>query len=146
MNTIPDTLIGQAASFQQTASSKNAEARFINRNLHRIWHGRRMKAKLLHPFRKVLRPLAHWLQQEHFHVAEGQADASPAPLQLRHMGWKSLALGVILAPLAFIMLLPLLILIFPALVVVGVAAILAAAWQADDATVREHTLAWHAVH
>lgn len=144
MNTIPDTLLGQAASFQQTASSKNAEARFINRNLHRIWHTRRMKAKLLHPFRKVLRPLAHWLQQEHFHV-DGGVGALPLPLQLRQAGWKSFALGVILAPLAFIMLLPLLILIFPVLLVIGLAAICAAAWQADDGDARRHTLMWHAV-
>jgi len=146
MNTIPDTR-GQAASFQQTASSssKNAEARFVNRNL---WRTRRMKAKLLHPVRKVLRPLAHWLRQEHFHVGEGRQDTLPMPLQLRQASWKTLALGVVLAPLAFIMLLPLLILIFPALVMVGVAAVCAAAWQTneEDTGTGHHTLAWHAVN
>ncbi len=146
MNTIPDTT-GQAAPFQ-TASSKNAEARFVNRNLHRIWRTRRMKAKLLHPVRKVLKPLASWLQQEHFHVSAGHHGSPPTPLSLRHAGWKSLALGIILAPLAFIMLLPLLILIFPLLVVVGIAAVLAAAWQTneEDTGASHHTLAWHAVH
>lgn len=148
MNTIPDTTSSQAASFQQTASSKNAEARFINRNLHRIWHTRRMKAKLLHPVRKVLRPLAHWLQQEHFHVHGGRQDSMPMPLQLRDAGWKTFALGIILAPLAFIMLLPLLILLFPLVVIFGIAAIGAAAWQTneDDVGTGHHSLAWHAVH
>lgn len=149
MNTIPD-ITGQAAPFQQTAraSSKNAEARFVNRNLHRLWQTRRMKAKLLHPFRKVLKPLAFWLQQEHFHVSAEHHDAPPTPLSLRHTGWKSLVLGIVLAPLAFIMLLPLLILIFPLLVVVGIAAILAAAWQAneEDTGTGHHSLAWHAVN
>lgn len=145
MNTIPDTT-GQAAPFQ-TASSKNAEARFVNRNLHRIWHTRRMKAKLLHPFRKVLKPLAFWLQREHFHLV-GDHHEAPTPLSLRDTGWKSLALGIVLAPLAFIMLLPLLILIFPLLVVVGIGAVLAAAWQTneEDTGAGHHTLAWHAVH
>lgn len=147
MNTIPDTHSGQAAPFHPTASSKNAEARFINRNLHRLWQTRRMKAKLLHPFRKVLRPLASWLRREHFHVSEGQAGQPSSPLNLRHAGWKSLVLGVVLGPLAFIMLLPLLILIFPVLVVVGIAAVCAAAWQTNaEEDVGHHNLAWHALH
>ena len=147
MNTIPDTSTGQAASFHQTAGSKNAEARFVNRNLHRLWHRRRMQAKLLHPFRKVMRPLAVWLQQEHFHIHEGEmvegAVMPPAPLKLRQAGWKSMALGIFLAPLAFLILLPLLILIFPALVVVGIAAVCAAAWQTnEEEDVGRSTLAW----
>lgn len=147
MKAIPDTSTGQAASFHQTATSKNAEARFVNRNLHRLWHRRRMQAKLLHPFRKVLRPLAVWLQQEHFHVSEGHAEVPPTPLKLRNVGWPGFILGLILAPLAFVMLLPLLILIFPALVVVGIAAVCAAAWQTnEEEDVGHHTLAWHALH
>lgn len=141
MNTIADTPRSQAASFQPTASAKNAEARFVTRSLHKIWQRRRLKARLLHPVRKVLRPLALWLRQEHFDVGEvGQ----PVPLQLRRAGWPSALLSLVLAPLVFIMLLPLLILIFPAVVVVGLAAVGAAALQTEEDDVVPHSMTWHA--
>lgn len=145
MNTIPDTY-GQAASFQQVASAKNAEARFFNRSLHRVWQFRRMQATLLRPFRKALRPLLVWLRQEHVYVHSGHHSAPPVGLKLRQFGWETIALATILAPLAFIMLLPLLILIFPAVVIIGLAGVVVASMQTDAEDVQHHSLAWHAMH
>jgi hypothetical protein len=145
MNTIPDTT-GQAASFQQAASAKNAEARFVTRNLHRVWQFRRMQATFLRPFRKALRPLLVWLRQEHVFVKSGQSGAPPVGVNLKRFGWETIALGLIIGPLAFIMLLPLLILIFPVAVLIGLAAVIVAAVQTDAEDVEHHTLAWHAMH
>lgn len=145
MNTIPDTT-GQEASFHQAASAKNAEARFVTRNLHRVWQFRRMQATFLRPFRQALRPLLVWLRQEHVFVKSGQSVAPLVSVNLRQFGWETTALGLIIAPLAFIMLLPLLILIFPVTVLIGLAAVIVAALQADAEEVEHHTLAWHALY
>ena len=51
-----------------------------------------------------------------------------------------------LGPLAFIILLPLLILIFPAAVLIGLAAAVVAAMQTDAEDVEHHTLTWHAMN
>lgn len=146
MKTMPVPTDSQAAAFQTTASAKNAEARFVTRNLHRVWQLRRMQATLLRPFRKVLRPLLIWLRQEHFHVASGQQGVPPAGLQLKAASWKTFMLGLVLAPLAFIMLLPLLILIFPVVVLIGLIAVAIGAMQTDEEDVEHHTLAWHAMN
>ncbi|MDZ4402064.1 hypothetical protein [Prosthecobacter sp.] len=145
MNTIPDTT-GQAASFQQAASAKNAEARFVTRHLHRVWQFRRMRATFLRPFRQAIRPLLVWLRQEHVFVKSGQFGAPPVGLKLKQFGWETIALTVVLGPLAFIMLLPLLILIFPVAVLIGLAAVIVAAIQTDAEDAEHHTLAWHAMH
>lgn len=129
----------QAASFEQTASADDT-ARFVNRNLHRIWQARRMKATLLRPFRKVLRPLLVWLRQEHFHVRGGRRGDPPAALKLRQAGWESLALGLVLGPLVFLMLLPLLILMFPVALFIGLAGLAAAALQTGVEDSRHHLL------
>lgn len=145
MNTIPDSN-RQAASFQQAASAKNAEARFVTRNLHRVWQLRRMHAIALRPFRQAIRPLLVWLRQEHVFVKGGYHGAPPVGLNLRQFGWETIALSVVLAPLAFIMLLPLLILIFPVAVLIGLAAVVMSTWQADAEDVEHHSLTWYALH
>ncbi len=144
MNTIPDTQ-DQAASFQQAASAKNAEARFINRNLHHVWHVRRIQALLLRPFRKAIRPLLVWLRQEHVYVESGGRGSPPVGLSLRQFSWKSLMLSLVLAPLAFIILLPMLILIFPLAVLVGFGAAVMSAVESDADDAEHHALAWRAV-
>ena len=146
MNTIPAPQRGQAASFQQAATAHNAEARFVTRNLHRVWQFRRMKATFLRPFRQALRPLLVWLRQEHIFVESGQHGTPPVGLHLKQFGWETIALGLVLGPLAFIMLLPLLILIFPVVVLVGCGAVAASALQADAEDAEHHTLTWHAMN
>ncbi|MFC5455236.1 hypothetical protein [Prosthecobacter fluviatilis] len=146
MNTIPAPLQGQAASFQEAASARNAEARFVIRNLHRIWQFRRMQATFLRPFRQALRPLLVWLRQDHVWVRSGQQGMPPVGLKLKQFGWETLALSLVLGPLAFIMLLPLLILIFPAAVLIALAAFVVAAVRNEAADAENHTLAWHAMH
>jgi len=105
-----------------------------------------MKATLLRPFRQALRPLFVWLRQEHIFVESGQQGTPPVALHLKQFGWETIALSLVLAPLAFIMLLPLLILIFPVVVLVGCGAVAAAALQADAEDAEHHTLTWHAMH
>jgi hypothetical protein len=146
MNTIPAPPRGQAASFQQAATAHNAEARFVTRNLHRVWQLRRMKATFLRPFRQALRPLLVWLRQEHVFVQSGQHGTPPVGLHLKQFGWETIALSLILAPLAFIMLLPMLIVIFPVVVLIGLGAVAASAMQADSEVAEHHSLAWHAIN
>lgn len=146
MNTIPAPQRGQAASFQQAATAHNAEARFVTRHLHRVWQLRRMKATFLRPFRQALRPLLVWLRRDHIFVKNGQHGEPPVGLHLKQFGWETIALGLVLGPLAFIMLLPLLILIFPVVVLVGCGAVAASALQADAEDAEHHTLTWHAMH
>lgn len=146
MNTIPEPQRGQAASFQPAASAKNAEARFVTRNLHRVWQFRRMQATFLRPFRKVFRPLLIWLRQEHVFVKSGQLGVPPIGLKLKQFSWETLALGIVLGPLAFILLLPLLILIFPVAVLIGLAAVMVSSMQTDAEDVEHHTLTWHTMH
>ncbi len=146
MNTIPEPQRGQAASFQHAATAHDAEARFVTRNLHRVWQLRRMKATFLRPFRQALRPLLVWLRQEHIFVESGQQGSPPVGLHLKQFGWETIALSIILGPLAFIMLLPLLILIFPVVVLVGCGAVAASALQADAEDLDHHSLTWHAMH
>ena len=146
MNTIPEPQRGQAASFQQAATAHNAEARFVTRNLHRVWHFRRMKATFLRPFRQALRPLLVWLRQEHVFVQSGQHGSPPIGLHLQQFGWETILLSLVLAPLAFIMLLPLLILIFPVAVLVGLGALVATAVQTDADDLEHHSLTWHTMH
>lgn len=146
MNTIPAPQRGQAASFQQAASAHNAEARFVTRNLHRVWQFRRMQATFLRPFRQALRPLLVWLRQDHIFVKNGQFGAPPVGLKLKQFSWEAAALSLILAPLAFIILLPMLIVIFPVAVLIGLAAVMVGSMQTDAEDVVHHTLTWHALH
>jgi len=146
MNTIPFPPRGQAALFQQAVSAKNAEARFVTRSLHRIWQFRRMQATFLRPFRIALRPLLVWLRQEHVFVKNGQQGTPPVGLRLQQFSWETAVAGIILVPLAFILLLPLLILIFPVAVLIGLAAVVAGAMQTDAEDAEHHTLAWHTMH
>lgn len=105
-----------------------------------------MKATILRPFRQAMRPLLVWLRQDHLFVESGQHGAPPVGVKLKQFGWETIALSVILLPLAFIMLLPLLILIFPVVVLVGCGAVAASALQADAEDVDHHSLTWHAMH
>lgn len=145
MNTMPDSSMKQAASFQRTASADDV-ARFVNRNLQRVWQTRRMQATLLRPFRTILRPLLHWLRREHFYVKNDRVGQPPIGLRLRMAGWETLALGVLLAPLAFLLLLPLLVLIFPLAVIIGVAAMITTSAQTSDDDAAHQTFAWHAMN
>jgi hypothetical protein len=145
MNTIPDSS-SQAASYRQVATGQNAPARFVNRNLHRVWQLRRMQATLLRPFRKALRPLLVWLRQDHVFVEGGYHGAPPVGVKLGQFGWETLALTLLLAPVAFIMLLPMLILIFPVVVIIGLACIIIAAMETDEGEAEHHSLAWHAMN
>lgn len=146
MNTIPAPPRGQAASFQQAATANDAEARFVTRNLHRVWQFRRMQATFLRPFRQALRPLLVWLRQEHIFVQSGQHGSPPVGLHLKQFGWETIALSLVLLPLAFIMLLPLLILIFPVVVLIGLGAVAASAMKADAEVTEHHSLTWYAMH
>jgi hypothetical protein len=146
MNTIPAPQRGQAASFQQAATANDAEARFVTRNLHRVWQFRRMQATFLRPFRQALRPLLVWLRQDHIFVKNGQHGAPPVGLKLKQFSWETIALSLILGPLAFIILLPMLIVIFPVAVLIGLAAVVMSTMQTDAEDMEHHTLAWHTMH
>ena len=79
-------------------------------------------------------------------MESGQHGTPPVGLHLKQFGWETIALSIILGPLAFIMLLPMLIVIFPVAVLVGCGAVAASALQADAEDAEHHTLSWHAMH
>ncbi len=145
MNTIPDCTTDQVASIDH-ATRADAPARFVNRNLHRLWHHRRMQATLLRPFRKVLRPLLVWLRQEHIHVQSGQPGVPPIGIGLRKVGWESIALGILIGPLVFVMLLPLALILVPVIAIIGVTAIAVSSIQTDQDESEHHSLPWHTMH
>ena len=105
-----------------------------------------MQATLLRPFRIALRPLLVWLRREHRFMAGGQQGAPPVGIKLKQFGWETIAACIIFTPLAFILLLPLLIIIFPIAVLIGLGATVVAGIQTDADDAEHHTLAWHAMH
>jgi hypothetical protein len=115
MKTMPDTS-SQAAAFRQLASSEDA-FRFVNRMLHRIQSPRRIKATLLRPFHAMLRPFIHPSPGVKPRLALPAVNAS----------WEAVVLGALLLPLAFVLLLPLLIIIFPLVVLAGLGALMMSA-------------------
>ena len=145
MNTLVESQSELVDSTHQTTSA-DAPARFVTRNLHRIWQIRRMQVTLLRPFRKVLRPFAHWLRQEHFFVASGEAAVPKSGMHLRTLGWETITLSILLGPLVFLMLLPLLLIIVPAAAFIGLAAMIAAAIQTGAEDADHQSIAWHALH
>ncbi|MDB6003451.1 MAG: hypothetical protein JWR15_438 [Prosthecobacter sp.] len=105
-----------------------------------------MKATFLRPFRQALRPLLVWLRRDHIFVKNGQHGDPPVGVQLKQFSWETIAVSLLLAPLAFIILLPMLIVIFPVAVLVGLGAVIASTVQSDADDAEHHTLAWHTMH
>lgn len=91
-----------------------------------------IKSGLTEPFRILFKPLKRWAISRHvsIHTAEGTSETVEIPL--RKPGAATLVLSILLAPLVFLMLLPLLLILVPLALGVAFIALLASCLQADE--------------
>jgi hypothetical protein len=89
----------------------------------------------MEPFWILFKPLKQWVLARHvsIHAAEGAAETVELPL--RKPGAATLVLTILLAPLVFLMLLPLLLILVPLALGVAFIAMLAASLQSDEPTI-----------
>lgn len=94
-----------------------------------------IKSGLMEPFRILFKPLKRWVLARHvsIHTAEGSAETVELPL--RKPGAATLVLSILLAPLVFLMLLPLLLILVPLALGVAFIAMLAASLQSDEPSI-----------
>ena len=94
-----------------------------------------IKSGLTEPFRILFKPLKKWVLARHvcIHAAEGSAETVELPL--RKPGAATLVLSILLAPLMFLMLLPLMLILTPLALGVAFIAMLAASIQSDEPTI-----------
>lgn len=88
-----------------------------------------LKAAVMDPLRLLLRPLAHWLMQPHLALHGEEADSAPVPVNLKPTSLLTLVLSVLLGPLVFVMLLPLLLILVPAFILMALIGTLAASHE-----------------
>lgn len=94
-----------------------------------------IKSGLMEPFRILFKPLKQWMLARHvsIHTAEGSAETVELPL--KKPGVATLVLAILLAPLVFLMLLPLMLILVPLALGVALIAMLAASLQSDEPTI-----------
>ena len=81
-----------------------------------------MRSGVVEPFRKVLRPLIRWVLQPHIGVHDAVDHTVPVPLKQPSLF--TIVMTIILSPVIFFILLPLLIVLFPAALIIGTIAML----------------------
>ncbi|MDB6119284.1 MAG: hypothetical protein JWO08_3065 [Verrucomicrobiaceae bacterium] len=85
-----------------------------------------MHTPLMEPYRHLLKPLLRWAWKPHLAILGGQE-----LVNLKPPSTFALVISIILGPLIFIMLLPLILVLLPVGMVVGILAILAACLQTE---------------
>ena len=97
---------------------------------HRAWLYRRiMKSPVVEPFRKVLQPLIKWTFKPHFGVSD-EANGKVL-VNLKPPSTFAVVMSVLLAPIVFLMLLPLFLILVPVLMFVFGMAVLLPALSGD---------------
>ncbi len=91
-----------------------------------------IRSGLMEPFRILLRPLRKWLLQPHVAIHAGEGDPELVDLPLRRPSTTTLVLSIILGPLVFVMLLPLLLILVPLALVIGFAAVVITTFKVND--------------
>lgn len=110
--------------------------RMVDNHMARLWQYRRMlRSPFVQPFRKVLRPFIRRLFT---------ADPDGMNFKLITLGLTLLAL--LLAPLVFVMLLPLVLILIPAAILFGIIGLVSTSNQADEDEIQHHSLTWHLMH
>ena len=97
-----------------------------------------MHSPVVEPFRHVLRPLLRWAWKPHLAVFGGLE-----LVNLKPPSTLALVVSAIFGPLVFVLLLPLILILVPALMVVGMLAVLAANLQAGAEDTTSHSMALH---
>lgn len=133
MNSMTTFEAGYLAGPSLLADGANAPSRMVERNLSRLWSYRRMlRSPLVQPFRTVLRPLVRWVFSTHVFVYDEERPGLPFRLNLKPLETTSALVGLLVAPLIFVLLLPLLLILVPIGVAFVMIALLASAMQFDD--------------
>ena len=91
-----------------------------------------LRLELMEPYRALLMPLKRWIFQHHvvIHTAEGSSDTVEMPLKQPSI--LTMVLMALLGPLVFLMLLPLILILVPLGLVVGLMALFVSAIKMDD--------------
>lgn len=97
-----------------------------------------MHTPLMEPYRHLLRPLLRWVWKPHFAILGG-----PELINLKPPSTFALVMSIILGPLVFVMLLPLILILIPVAMVVGILAVLAACLQCEADQPGPHSMALH---
>lgn len=147
MDTITSNGIGQSAAIPHATHGAREPSLIVDRNLRRIWNYRRvLRSPLFHPFHKVLQPLVRWVFASHLFVYDESRPDSPISVNLKPLTISILAMSVVLAPLIFVIILPLVLILVPAGVFFAMLGLVSSSFQADEDVTEHHSLAWHAIH
>lgn len=116
-----------------TRSASEQAANSSGGGKHRqSWLYRRfLKSGLVEPVRKVLKPLLIWVFKPHIAVTDDTGRRDLVDIDLKPPSAVAIAWWTVFGPLIFLMLLPLILILIPVVMVVGLAAILVAAMQTD---------------
>lgn len=138
MDTIPATRPGTilaSTPIDTTSTAAHSAAKACkglasgSRFRHAWIYRRLLQSGVVEPFRKVLRPLIRWMFQPHFAVWDGSRHESKVDVSLQKPSMGTLVLSVVLGPLVFLMLLPLILILVPVAALIGIAAVMAASVQ-----------------
>jgi hypothetical protein len=105
-----------------------------------------LRSPLFHPFRSALRPLLRWTFKSHLFVYDEERPDSPIGVNLKPLSIVTLVLAVLIGPLVFVMLLPLVLILMPVALLFGMLGVATTSAQTDDDDSQHHTLLWHALH
>lgn len=130
MKTTPDNQGGSTHAPEPRSTSHAAAVIHRDDQLRKAWLYRRLlQSPVLQPFRKVLRPLLRWTFQPHFTVSD-QA-AGRVPLRLDPPSATTVLWWAIFGPFIALMLLPLLLIIVPLALLIGLGALISISAQTD---------------
>ena len=142
MDTIPEHAAGTtlASNLNPTSDSYPARAQSPHTGLGTGGHDLRqllvykafIKSGLMEPFRILLRPLRKWVLRRHVAIHPAEGDPALLELPLRQPSTTTLVLSILLGPVVFVMLLPLLLILVPVALGIGLAALLVSASKATD--------------
>ncbi len=131
MDTNPDTAAGTSEA--STPSSHTTHGLSVGRHdlRHLLIYKAFIKSGLMEPFRILIKPLKKWVLKHHvaIHTSEGSPDMVDMPLKQPSV--LTMVLTALLAPLVFLMLLPLILILVPLALVVGFAALVISTIQMD---------------
>lgn len=130
MDTHPENPAGPTTS--PSVNANTAAAHPASGHLRDAWLYRRvLRSPIVEPFRKVLRPLVRWAFQPHLHVAADSDGSGKAGVSLKEPSLATVAWWMVFGPLVFVMLLPLLLILVPVVMLLGIAAVIVSAFRAE---------------
>lgn len=151
METTPDNTAGSerapmpSPTATSPAESHAADTSGGGTHHHRqSWLYRRiLKSGVIEPVRKVLKPLLLWTFKPHITVhGEGEQETR-VDVNLKPPSTVVIVWWTIFGPLIFLMLLPLILILIPVIMVIGLAGIVVAAMQTDSDESQHQSLTTH---